>query len=392
MFHCVRSLLRIGFAVGFGLLLTGASAGLEAADSLGLRVNSNGQFELAGRPFRGVGVNYYDLFVRSLESATAAPPEAGLAVLAEKGLPFARFSAGGYWPTNWALYQTNRTEYFTRLDRVVRAAERHRIGLIPSLFWHGPTIPDLVGEPNSAWGHPRSRTIEFMRQYTREVVERYRTSPSIWAWEFGNEHNLPADLPNAADHRPPVVPALGTPPVRTARDEITHEQMRTAVREFAREVRRYDPERVIFSGHAFPRPTAWHQQAELSWKRDSEEQWSSMLAADNPDPVNTLSGRFYAESDSQVLPWALATARRLKKPLFVGEFGVPGEFGSDNQKKWNAFVDQMTREQVDLAALWVFDFAGQAADWSVTLTNGRSGQLEAVAELNRKWRRRMDPN
>lgn len=179
MFQRIRSRRRPGFVVGLGLLLTAALAGLEAADSLGLRVNSNGHFERSGRPFRGVGVNYYDLFVRCLESPTLAPPETGLATLAEKGIPFARFSAGAYWPVHWGLYQTNRTEYFIRLDRVVRAAERHRIGLIPSLFWHGPTIPDLVGEPVSAWGDARSRTVEFMRQYTREVVQRFRTSPAL---------------------------------------------------------------------------------------------------------------------------------------------------------------------------------------------------------------------
>lgn len=376
------------FAWVIGLMLTAFMARLGAADAPGLRVSADGRWVLAGRPFRGVGVNYYDLFVRSLEASTAVPPEVGLAQLAEKGIPFARFSAGGYWPIHWGLYQTNRTEYFARLDRVVQAAERLRIGLIPSLFWHGPTIPDLVAEPHSAWGDPRSRTCDLMRQYTREVVLRYRASPAVWAWEFGNEHNLPADLPNAADHRPPVVPALGTPAIRTARDEITHEHMRTAVREFAREVRRHDPDRAILSGHAFPRPTAWHQQSERSWKRDSEEQWSAMLAGDNPDPVNTLSGRLYAESDSQVLPWAVTTARRLKKPLFVGEFGVPGDWGPENRRKWAALVDQLTREQVDLAALWVFDFEGQASDWSVTVTNARSGQLEAAAELNRKWQTR----
>jgi endo-1,4-beta-mannosidase len=39
-----------------------------------------------------------------------------------------------------------------------------------------------------------------MRAYVRDVVERYKDSPAVWGWEFGNEYNIPTDLP---DERPP---------------------------------------------------------------------------------------------------------------------------------------------------------------------------------------------
>jgi hypothetical protein len=44
---------------------------------------------------------------------------------------------------------------------------------------------------------------------------------------------------------------------------------------------------------------------------------------------------------------------------------------------------------VPLAALWVYDFAGQAKDWSVTATNARSWQLTAIAEANQRIKARM---
>ncbi len=364
------------------LHLTFVSAGEPGP---GLRVSAEGRFERGGHPIRALGVNYYDLFVRSLEVPPRPVPSEGLAQLRTLGIPFARFSAGGYWPSDWGLYRTNRAEYFARLDAVVRLAESEKIGLIPSLFWYLPTLPDLVGEPVSSWGDPTSQTIAFMRDYTRQVVRRYRDSPAIWGWEFGNEYNLPADLPNAADHRPAVVPGLGTASVRSAKDEVTHDQIRIALREFGREVRRWDPGRALFSGNAFPRPSAWHQKTSRSWAADSEEQWATMLDGDNPDPINSFTGRLYSKEDRSALPWAHLAAQRVKKPVFVGEFGVPRNSAADPAAEFPALVEALEQNGVSLAALWVYDFDGQAADWNVTSSNDRRSQLEAIATVNRRW-------
>jgi hypothetical protein len=277
--------------IGFGLI----------AAPPGLQVDSAGTLTLAGRPYRGIGVNYYDAFVRTLAEPSRTNYDAGFRGLAEQGIPFARFSAGGYWPVEWGLYRTNRAAHFTRLDALVQSAERHGVGLIPSLFWFLSTVPDLVGEPCDQWGNSNSQTIRFMRDYTLEVVTRYRNSSAIWAWEFGNEYNLPADLPNAAQHRPPVVPELGTPAQRTARDEISQAAVRMALAEFAREVRRHDPHRLIISGNAFPRVSAWHQQHDRSWAKDTPEQFAEMLAADNSDPIQSLCVRLYEPTDASRL-------------------------------------------------------------------------------------------
>jgi hypothetical protein len=324
------------------------------------------------------GVNYYDLFVRQLK------PDALVAVpdrfhwLATNGVSFVRFSAGGYWPVEWGLYQTNRTEHWRRMDGVVRAAETNRIGLVPSLFWHWSTVPDLVGEPANAWGDTHSRTIRFLREYTREMVTRYVDSPAIWIWELGNEYNLVADLPNAAEHRPPVVPELGTPHERSARDELTHAMVRTALREFALEVRRHDSRRPITSGHAFPRPSAWHQERERSWTADTEEQFAAMLAADHPDPVNVISLRLYAEDDARRLDWAVRAARRIGKPLFIGELGVPGAGTPATREKFAHWLKLIEQHAIPLAALWVYDFTPQDGEWNITPDNDRAWQLEAL--------------
>jgi hypothetical protein len=374
------------------LLLTSVALAVNlaasAASAPGLSVGEDGLLRLRGEPFRGMGVNYYDAFARTLGKTARTNYDAGFRELSARKIPFARFSAGGYWPNDWGLYRTNRAEHFARLDGLVRSAEQHGIGLIPSLFWQLSTVPDLVGEPCNRWGDTNSRTIAFMREYTREIVTRYTTSPAIWGWEFGNEYNLPADLPNAAQHRPPVVPNLGTPQQRTPDDDLTHAVIRIALREFAREVRKHDSQRIIISGNAFPRISAWHQAKEKSWKRDTREQFAEVLAADNPPPMNTLSVRGYdLESDINRLPQAMDVARSLKQPLFVGEFGVAGATTEESKAKFATILAAIETNRVPVAALWVFDFDGQAKDWNVSATNDRSWQLDALQQANERIRK-----
>ena len=367
-----------------GLLLTMLTV-LSADGAPGLSTNKRGELLFEGRPFRGIGVNYYDAFTRTLEATVRTNYDAGFRELAARKLRFARFSAGGFWPRDWQLYQTNRAEHFARLDGVVRSAEQHGIGLIPSCFWHLSAIPDVVGEPCNRWGDPNSRTIAFMRQYTAELVQRYSKSPAIWAWEFGNEYNLAADLPNAATHRPPVVPQLGTPSQRSAQDELTHENIRVALREFALEVRKHDRQRLIVSGNSFPRPSAWHQMQERSWQKDTPAQFAEMLAADNLSPINSICVRAYdATNDLSRLAQAMSVAKAVEKPLFVGEFGAPGDNGPEAKALFAAILNAIQTNQIPLSALWVFDFDGQKKDWNVTPTNLRSWQLDAIQQANQE--------
>ncbi len=369
------------------LILLAVFLHASAANAAALSVGADGTLLRDGGPYRGIGVNYYDAFTRTLSQPPFTNYDAGFRELAARKIPFARFSAGGYWPREWKLYQTNREEYFARLDSVVKSAERDGVGLIPSLFWQLSTVPDLVGEPVNRWGDTNSHTQKFMRDYTREVVVRYRSSSAIWGWEFGNEYNLVADLPNAAQHRPPVAPQLGTPAARTAEDELTHEMIRTAVRAFAEEVRRHDARRIIITGNAFPRISAWHQVHEKSWRRDTAEEFAEVLATDNPSPINMLCVRGYdLTNDLGRLPQAMTVARSLKKPLFVGEFGVPGAIAEITKEKFNVILRAIETNGVPLAALWVFDFNSQSKDWNVNATNSRSWQLDAIQKANERLR------
>jgi len=160
--------------------------------------------------------------------------------------------------------------------------------------------------------------------------------------------------------------------------------VRTALSEFAKEVRRHDPERIITSGNSSPRPSAWHQRTEGTWTEDSDAQYATMLAGDNPSPMNVLSIHVYG--DSSQLATSVEVALGLGKPLFVGEFGVPGAPSEESKAAFASLLGQIEELNVALAALWVYDFGSQDGEWNVTAENERAYQLEAIAEANARMR------
>ena len=78
-----------------------------------------GQLLLRGKPYRGMGVNYFSLFYRTLKNPADASYRRGLAKLSKANIPFVRFMACGFWPVDWDLYQHDKKAYFAtgRCDR-----------------------------------------------------------------------------------------------------------------------------------------------------------------------------------------------------------------------------------------------------------------------------------
>ena len=366
------------------------------------RVGEGGAVLKNGEPFRGMGVNYFNAFSRVLADPNDTSYRTGMDELAKAKIPFTRFMACGFWPRDYALYRDDKEAFFSRMDGVVEAAETRGLGLIPSLCWFYPTIPDLVGEPCNQWGNPDSKTIAFMRKYVSEVVGRYVDSPAIWAWELGNEFSLSADLPNAKEHRPPIVPHWGTPETRSQQDEMTHDMWIVACREFAKTVRKIDPRRPITTGHSMPRPSAQHQRLEGTWGRDSAEEFKTNLGDVTPDPCDLISVHLYPfDGDKrygkekttydEILALCMETAIETGKALFVGEFG---QGHLENEESFEAarrhclaIIAAIEKARVPLSAVWVYDFPEQDSFINMTVDNKRSYVFEAVAAANERMRR-----
>jgi len=362
--------------------------------SHGLSVQ-RGVLTLQGKPYKGVGVNYFSLFNRRIKKPGDVSYQKGLESLSEAGVPFVRFMACGFWPVDWDLYLRDKEAYFKLLDSVVESAEKAKIGLIPSLFWYMAAVPDIVGEPMDQLGNPNSKTIAFIRQYTKEVVLRYRNSPAIWGWEFGNEYNLHVDLPNASAHRPKVWPSLKTAKTRTKRDNLTSQAMLTAYDQFAKTVRKYDKHRIMITGNSVPRPSAYNNTKNKSWKPDSSEQYAQVLLRDNPAGFDTICIHAYPRANNKysanakTLPEMIKTTQKIalkaRKPLFIGEFGAPLTLGKTVERTmFMEIITAIEANKVPLSAVWVFDHPGQSKDWNITFDNERSYMLKRISEANKR--------
>lgn len=338
---------------------------------VGLTAGPEGTVLKDGKPFRGIGVNYIEPFLRLLDDPTDMSCEQGFATLHRYSIPFVRMVGSGWGGAGMALYRTDPAEYFRRLDRVIAAAERHQVGIIFSMFWtHWPL--ELAGERGlHLWNTPGTASHTLMCRYIQEVVERYRSSPAIWVWEFGNELNLSVDLPNAAE--------FGIQP----EDRFTHAEMRKLLVEFATQVRRHDPTRLIDSGGTAPRASAWHQMTELSWTPDSPEDWCRMLMDDTPDPLNLVSVHSYGEDDLALMPLIAVTAKRMGKPLLIGEFGVPGPRDESSERLFRAQLAAIEENGVALAAAWEFDTRIRS-EWNIVEGGDRGYMLEAIREANQR--------
>ncbi len=365
-----------------------------------LQVSPDGIFMRNNKPFYGMGINYFNAFYRTIQNSSDKSYKEGLKYLGNNKVPFIRFSTNGFWANELKLYQTNKARYFELLDEFVKTAEENNVGLIPSLFWYYISVPDLVGEHANQWANPESKTIAFMRTYTADMVKRYKNSPAIWAWEFGNEMNSYVDFLGqaATDWLPKVSISMGTPAQRTKDDIITTEILCSALHEFAAEVRKYDPDRAIFSGNGMPHQSAYHLHVYKNWTQDSTAEFTKILGEHNPSYIGTVTIHPYPSFESKyfmginanlsrIIQEAVRSSKELKQPLFVGEFGSPKTLGAEKEaEKFYDLVNAIIDHKVQLSALWVFDFSPQDADWNVTPLNSREYQLHEVIKVNARFR------
>ena len=403
---------------GFMFLIGAAGAGLfqnEAwADPLplptpppappGLSANAQGLVVKDGKLYRAIGVNFFDAFMRTFNAPSDTSYRAGFQVLANHKIPYARVSMAGFAPNDYKLYLTNPTEYFRRMDGVVQAAADYHVGIIADLFWNNSVCADVAGEHMNAYENPTSATYTFMRKYIDDVVGRYKDSPGIAGWECGNEYNLFNDLSNGYSF---LSTYAGSPATRDpVLDNFPCTRTNTLLSEFAKEVRRVDPYRIIVSGNSEPRGSAWHLTYQQNWTQDTVSQFGQVLRRDNPDPLDaicvhayyTTANDFFAGlpvNYSGLMAATKAAGAVVHKPIFVGEFSAPSFLDTannppnpDEHAQIAEILAAFEDNKIPLAAVWTF---GRWTGWGfgdpsydIEDTNARGYILDLIQQANER--------
>lgn len=377
------------FSIWIILLLT---AGCVLAVPAGLYVE-NKTLMHSGKPYRGMGVNYYSCF-----NTLFAHPEnrdfvEGFRILREDyDIPFIRFAACSYGSKSWKLYENDPAEYYRRFDLIVKEAEKQHLGLIPSLFWRLGSVGDWCDESLGQLGNPGSRTRAFYRKYAEETARRYKDSPALWGWEVGNEYMLGADLPKL-NHLPP--PKAGSNEPRTAADKIFRPMILDLYEDVYRTIRAVDPDRIILTGDSMTRDAAWHNHYNNAWGLDTRDQWLEIFSADTPDCFDVVSIHLYPEMEKHyfagekvtIEEFTAAAVRSIRKrgrPVWCGEFGAAAS-DEGEQEMVLRMVQIIRDEKIELSALWNFVPAGTFQKGvDVNANNHRSWMLSEIKKFNRQ--------
>lgn len=352
---------------------------------------------LPGSGPKGFGVNSFDLFLgRLLNHAGVRSPGVRLHELADLGIPFVRFPVSVFWPDEWQHYLKTPGRYFDQLDEVVWAAEKHAVGLVPTLIWNVSSVSDLCSEPVSAWADENSKTAVLADRFMSDVLSRYQSSKVFAAWEFANELNTYADLPNGYNWWPKSDPKRGTPSSRDEGDLVSSVLISKSTERFSRTARKFFPNTMLSGGFDAPRVNAFN----LSRGRFAHDNPEEIIANQQKlnQHVDLLSLHFYPtdepnaammlRNDSEKQLGALVNAgKSIGKEVFIGEFGVKRTSSIQRDKAaFDRILDRMVSSGVSSAALWVFDYTPMTDDWSVTLSGDRRYQLESLARVNRTLR------
>lgn len=354
---------------------------------------------LAGRKYRDIGMNCYDLFNCALKFTDdglridLSDSFATLELLKKEGIGLIRFNCGIYYSAELgASYMTDRDAYIDALRQIAARAQELEIGLIPCLMWHYAAVPEYFGEPLRSWGKPGSKTAEFLKAYTTDIVTSLREYKSIFAWEFGNEFNLHADLPQYAQRHTQADPpdwrdVFGTedPAWRIRGKDILY-----AYRTFTRIVRRLDPDRrMLLSGNAILRETQYNQYTRDRMTIDDTKQYRKISRILNPGPIETVSehvyqhGRQFADlgkvSLDEQIAIAVETARSLGKVYVMGEFGAI----RGSREEYVPFFEAFLKAGVQLSLFWNFSLRGNI-EQSCTPTERGPYIFELIREYKQK--------
>lgn len=351
----------------------------------------DGRFFLDGRPFAEVSFNKFDLFWQlygelaagrtlDADNPMVQAQDRALRDLHEMGFRSIRIFALPWGPSGPAAYADpdKRKNLYAALDKTVEVCDRHDIRLVWSLG--AAAFTDTRLEPGKGWvfgeeqerelvSNPESRGRRLLYQYIDETVNRYKHRQAVLMWEISNEVTLSADIGDGNGvFQGQRVPTLQD--VAAFFDDV------------ARRIKAQDPLRLVNSGGSNMRESQWHLYQRQGWQKDTFEEQSQcfqLLYTNSAVDVidihsypNNEPGYFIRGDDGREAlldhRGYMAIARRLGKPLMIGELGLHAAARTE-KKIWEDTPDYFESYD-DLAAAkpWVEKTLNSIIDAGVPLT------------------------
>lgn len=183
-----------------------ASQVRSVAPTIGLTVDG-ANLRLNGTVWRGVGVNHFSLIRGQITPdgfGLGLDYAADIAAIGNNwGLRVIRTCTGLLSGSEWFTYfgdprtpiasSTKKQAFYAKVDAIVETCERYGVGLILDLAWSVLGFSQLTyyvygtTQAPRNLAHKETGAYALMEAYITEFVQRYKDSPAIYGWAFGNE-------------------------------------------------------------------------------------------------------------------------------------------------------------------------------------------------------------
>ena len=346
----------------------------------------NGYIHANGKRVREFGINCSDLFadwrrgvITSVSPVAYTPPANYIAVMdfcAANNIRFIRFLVSAHRTKTYRVgWMEAQATFLSNMDALVAAAEERGILLVPSIFFSQPAIPPRFSEPLRAYDDPLSLTYAQIAADITAIVGRYKNSPAIGYWEYGNESDLRTD-------NPPAAPSYSTdtsmeqPAAWSVADGYLTESTTTSgystigsiTKRFKDLCLVADPNALTCSGNS-----GWRVNSQ---RADILEAMRKQLADDG---THTTSAHpypnvgFHVSGADGLGAYMLAlnkNYRLLGKPLIIGEFGFPAGTdvnGATSTATLEKTMIEIIRADIDIAMIWEYRaFSAQTDTYSIS--------------------------
>jgi hypothetical protein len=342
-----------------------------------------------GVPVREFGLNCPDFLIRWLSNTNSSlVPTSGNPItyqtnvaancdlMLSYGFRVVRFAAFGNRPL---LFQKSWIEakagYLAAFDAMIAICEAKGMLLIPSLHFDPAQIAPVYGEGLSAIASSTSQTRLAMLDVQTSLVNRYKNSPAIAMWQFGNEYD--GTIGNAGQYASSQAPDptngfsintdLGTPAAWVyPNDSGTIETVHNAMTAFQQNVKALDNSPAWSGTTASRATTSGNQGYRNRIVTQKFSRWMQDMLDDEKTDVACIhtyatfnNGQYY-NSDFLGYEYFLRnvkdTCAAAGKPVIVGEFGIPQDYsvGRLPAQQQERVASAIMSAGIQLALLWDF--------------------------------------